>query len=131
MSSILLKGTKVFAPNKDVAEMNHLTQKPTGQQRNILQEAARIARGDIQPLERLHAQGFDALALPGGYGAALYLCNVAEEKGGSYFSFLTKGKNSDRNASGVRCRRAAYCSIVCCSLKSSGVRRTMYSLAMV
>ena len=73
---------KVFAPNKDVAETNHLTQKPTGQNRNVLQEAARIARGDIQPLENLQAQEFDALAFPGGFGAALHLCNFAEKGSG-------------------------------------------------
>ena len=70
---------KVFAPNKDVPETNHLTQKPTGQKRNVLQEAARIARGDIQPLENLKAQDFDALAFPGGFGAAIHLCNFAEK----------------------------------------------------
>lgn len=70
---------KVFAPNKDVAETNHLTSKPTGKQRNVMQEAARIARGDIQPVENLKAQDFDALAFPGGFGAALHLCNFAEK----------------------------------------------------
>ena len=70
---------KVFAPDKDVSETNHLTKKPTGHQRNALQEAARIARGNIQPLEDLQAQDFDALAFPGGFGAALHLCNFAEK----------------------------------------------------
>ncbi len=73
---------KIFAPNKDVPETNHLTQKPTGQQRNVLQEAARIARGNIQPLEDLKAQDFDALAFPGGFGAALHLCNFGEKGSG-------------------------------------------------
>jgi len=73
---------KVFAPNKEVAETNHLTQKPTGQKRNALQEAARIARGEIQSLEKLHAKDFDALAFPGGYGAALHLCDFAEKGSG-------------------------------------------------
>lgn len=73
---------KVFAPNKEVAETNHLTQKPTGQKRNVLQEAARIARGDIHPLEELKAGEFDALAFPGGYGAALHLCDFAEKGSG-------------------------------------------------
>jgi enhancing lycopene biosynthesis protein 2 len=73
---------KIFAPDKDVAETNHLTQKPTGQKRNTLQEAARIARGDIQPLETLKARDFDALAFPGGFGAALHLCNFAEKGSG-------------------------------------------------
>ena len=57
---------KCFAPNKDVAETNHLTQQPTGQNRNVMQEAARIARGEVQALEELKAQDFDALAFPGG-----------------------------------------------------------------
>ncbi len=70
---------KVFAPNKDVPETNHLTGEPTGQKRNVMQEAARIARGDIQPVENLKAQDFDALAFPGGFGAALHLCNFAEK----------------------------------------------------
>ncbi len=73
---------EVFAPNKDVEETNHLTQKPTGQKRNVLQEAARIARGEIQPLEQLKAKDFDALAFPGGFGAALHLCNFAEKGSG-------------------------------------------------
>ena len=73
---------KVFAPNKDVPETNHLTQKPSGQQRNVMQESARIARGEIQPLEELKAQDFDALAFPGGFGAALHLCNFAEKGSG-------------------------------------------------
>ena len=68
---------KIFAPNKDVPETNHLTNKATGQTRNVMQEAARIARGDIQPLENLKAKDFDALAFPGGFGAALHLCNFA------------------------------------------------------
>jgi enhancing lycopene biosynthesis protein 2 len=70
---------KTFAPNKDVPETNHLTKKPTGQTRNVLQEAARIARGDIQPVENLKVQDFDALAFPGGFGAALHLCNFGEK----------------------------------------------------
>ena len=73
---------KCFAPNKDTLETNHLTQKPTGQNRNVLQEAARIARGEIQPLEDLKAQDFDALAFPGGFGAALHLCDFAKKGSG-------------------------------------------------
>ncbi|MFZ1746743.1 MAG: isoprenoid biosynthesis glyoxalase ElbB [Nitrospirales bacterium] len=75
---------EVFAPNKDVAETNHLTQKPTGQKRNVLQEAARIARGEIQPLEQLKAKDFDALAFPGGFGAALHLCDFGEKGSGGH-----------------------------------------------
>ena len=71
-----------FAPNKEAAETNHLTQRPTGRNRNVLEEAARIARGEIRPLEELHARDFDALAFPGGYGAALHLCDFAQKGSG-------------------------------------------------
>ncbi len=73
---------RCFAPNKDVPVTNHLTQQPTGDTRNVLQEAARIARGEIRPLEELTARDFDALALPGGYGAALHLCDFAHKGSG-------------------------------------------------
>ena len=73
---------KCFAPNKDMVETNHLTQKSTGQNRNVLQEAARIARGEIQSLEDLKIQDFDALAFPGGFGAALHLCDFAQKGSG-------------------------------------------------
>ena len=73
---------RCFAPNKDVPETNHLTKQPTGQTRNALQEAARIARGEIQPLEELQASDFDALAFPGGFGAAILLCDFAQKGSG-------------------------------------------------
>ncbi len=73
---------RCFAPDRDVPETNHVTQQPTGHMRNVLQESARIARGDIHPLEELHARDFDALALPGGYGAALHLCDFAQKGSG-------------------------------------------------
>ena len=73
---------KCFAPNKEVLTTNHLTRTPTDQTRNILQEAARIARGKIQPLEAVHANEFDALAFPGGFGAAQHLCDFAEKGSG-------------------------------------------------
>ena len=35
-------------------------------QRNVLVESARIARGNIKPIEKLNAANFDALIIPGG-----------------------------------------------------------------
>lgn len=67
-----------FAP--DVAQMhvvNHLTGQPTDESRNVLVEAARIARGAIKPLSELRAADFDAVLLPGGFGAAKNLCTFA------------------------------------------------------
>ncbi|CDL00307.1 isoprenoid biosynthesis protein with amidotransferase-like domain [Magnetospirillum gryphiswaldense MSR-1 v2] len=67
-----------FAP--DVAQMhvvNHLTGQPAEESRNVLVEAARIARGHIKPLSDLDMAEHDALILPGGFGAAKNLCTFA------------------------------------------------------
>lgn len=67
-----------FAP--DVAQMhvvNHLTGQPSDESRNVLVEAARIARGAIKPLSQFDAADFDALVFPGGFGAAKNLCSFA------------------------------------------------------
>jgi enhancing lycopene biosynthesis protein 2 len=47
--------------------------------KNVLSEAARIARGNIRPLSELKAKDFDGLALPGGFGVVLNLCNWSTE----------------------------------------------------
>ncbi|MGI8906596.1 MAG: isoprenoid biosynthesis glyoxalase ElbB [Candidatus Sumerlaeaceae bacterium] len=68
------------APDAEQAEVvNHATGKPTSEKRNILVEAARIARGKIKPLDGIRAADFDALIMPGGYGAAKNLCSYARE----------------------------------------------------
>lgn len=58
--------------------VNHLTGKEsTGESRNVLAEAARIARGAIISLKEMNAEMFDALLIPGGFGAAKNLCDFA------------------------------------------------------
>jgi len=72
-----------FAP--DIAQhhvVNHLTGDEAGEKRNVLVEAARIARGDIKPLADYQVADFDALILPGGFGAAKNLSSFAFEGGG-------------------------------------------------
>lgn len=68
-----------FAP--DIPQMhviNHLTGEPVaGESRNVLVEAARIARGNIKDLAEARAEDFDALLVPGGFGAAKNLCDFA------------------------------------------------------
>ncbi|MFH0761992.1 MAG: isoprenoid biosynthesis glyoxalase ElbB [Bacteroidota bacterium] len=69
---------QVFAP--DVPQhhvVNHLTGKPTGEVRQVLVEAARIARGNIKPLKDFKADDFDILMFPGGFGVAKNLCSYA------------------------------------------------------
>lgn len=49
------------------------------EQRDIFEESARIARGNILSLDEYHASDYDALALPGGMGAARNLSTYAFE----------------------------------------------------
>ncbi len=67
-----------FAPNINQAHViNHLTGEEMNEQRNVLVEAARIARGNIKDLKEFNAADFDALILPGGFGAAKNLSDFA------------------------------------------------------
>ena len=70
---------KVFAPDKDQHHViNHLrSEESQDENRNVLEESARIARGDISPLSELSADQFDALVMPGGFGVAKNLCTFA------------------------------------------------------
>lgn len=59
---------------------NHLAGEPdSGAARDILEESARISRGDIRPLDELDPLNIDAVLLVGGFGAAKNLCNFATE----------------------------------------------------
>lgn len=69
-----------FAPDKSQADViNHLTGEPMAESRNVLIEAARIARGDIHPLGQADASQLDALIVPGGFGAAKNLSTFAAQ----------------------------------------------------
>ncbi len=67
-----------FAPNiKQHHVINHLDGKQMNEKRNVLVEAARIARGDIKDLKDFKAADFDAIIFPGGFGAAKNLSTIA------------------------------------------------------
>ncbi len=68
-----------FAPDKpQLHVVNHVTGEVVpGETRNVLVEAARIARGAIRSAAEVGAGDFDALILPGGFGAAKNLCTFA------------------------------------------------------
>lgn len=74
------RGAKVqcFAPNiPQLHVVDHLSGEVTGETRNVLTESARIARGEVKDVRQLHAAEFDALIIPGGFGAAKNLSDFA------------------------------------------------------
>jgi len=67
-----------FAP--DIPQMhviNHLTGEEMDESRNVLTEAARICRGEVKNLQQANVADFDALIIPGGFGAAKNLSDFA------------------------------------------------------
>ena len=66
------------APNVDQFHViNHASSEETSQSRNVLAESARIARGPVLDLSDANPEDFDAVVLPGGFGAAKNLCTFA------------------------------------------------------
>lgn len=45
---------KVFAPDVKLAEINHLTAEPTGAERGVLLESARIVRGKVSDISKVN-----------------------------------------------------------------------------
>ena len=67
-----------FAPDiRQHHVLNHITGEEMAEERNVLIESARIARGKIKPLSEYSPNDFDGLVLPGGVGAAKNLCTYA------------------------------------------------------
>jgi enhancing lycopene biosynthesis protein 2 len=81
MLAVDRKGSEMIIAAPDIPQkhvVNHMTGKDAiGESRNVLTEAARIARGSIKPFKEMNAGMFDALLIPGGFGAAKNLCDFA------------------------------------------------------
>lgn len=88
-----------FAPNvEQMHVINHLTgEVAEGETRNVLVEAARLARGEVKDLADADAGDFDALIIPGGFGAAKNLSD-----------FAVKGPECSLNEDLVRFARAIH-----------------------
>lgn len=75
---------RCFAPNiPQHRVINYLSGEPMDETRNVLVEAARLSRGDIEDIATADATEFDAIIFPGGFGAATNLCDFAS-KGTDY-----------------------------------------------
>ncbi|MFH1067888.1 MAG: isoprenoid biosynthesis glyoxalase ElbB [bacterium] len=60
--------------------INHQLKQPSkNESRNVREESARIAREPVKQLDEIAADDFDAVIVPGGFGAAKNLCTFAHE----------------------------------------------------
>ncbi|MEA3444406.1 MAG: isoprenoid biosynthesis glyoxalase ElbB [Bacteroidota bacterium] len=74
---------EIFAPDvKQAQVINHITGEEMPEERNVLIESARIARGAIKNIKEYNPANFDALILPGGFGAAKNLSTFAFDGAG-------------------------------------------------
>lgn len=74
------RGVEVVCIAPDVPQhhvINHITGEEMNEQRNVLVEAARIARGNIKAISEVDVASLDALVIPGGSGAAKNLSKWA------------------------------------------------------
>ncbi|XP_043204041.1 glutamine amidotransferase-like class 1 domain-containing protein 3A, mitochondrial isoform X1 [Amphibalanus amphitrite] len=70
-----------YAPDvKQMHVVDHVKGQPVeGESRGVLQESARIARGDVRDLSTLDLSQADAVVFPGGFGAAKNLSTFGTE----------------------------------------------------
>lgn len=80
MYAIVKQGASydVFAPDMEQHHViNHLKGEEMKEKRNVMIEAARIARGNVKPLDQFDPADYDVLLFPGGFGAAKNLSTFA------------------------------------------------------
>ncbi|WP_370560378.1 isoprenoid biosynthesis glyoxalase ElbB [Edwardsiella tarda] len=69
-----------LAPDREQTQViDHRSGEAVAERRNMLAEAARIARGEVTPLAQGDASQLDALIVPGGFGAAKNLSSLASD----------------------------------------------------
>jgi enhancing lycopene biosynthesis protein 2 len=98
----------VFAPDKEQTDVvNHYTGAIVQEKRNILVEAARIARRKALPLTELDPEKFDAIVLPGGFGVAKNLSDYAYK--GENYSVIPEVEKVLRRANELKKPVGAMC----------------------
>ena len=70
------------APNIQQHDVvNHASKSVEDQERNILIESARIARGEVTSIEKVKVSEFDMLIVPGGFGVAKNFSDLVFQDG--------------------------------------------------
>jgi enhancing lycopene biosynthesis protein 2 len=92
---------EIFAPDiKQHHVINHITGTEMKEERNVLIESARIARGQIKPMSAFKQAEFDALLMPGGFGAAKNLSDFAFKGAEAGVHFEVKNAIQEMNRAG-------------------------------
>ena len=116
-----------FAPDRPQREtVDHAAGEACGAPRGMLAESARIARGRVRALDAYDAAVFDALAFPGGYGAAKNLSDFALR--GAEASALPEVEQAVRATVAAGKPLLALCiapAVVAAALRGSGARLTV------
>ena len=60
--------------------VNHQSGASEGAARDVLVESARITRGEVHDVATAKVESLDGLVIPGGYGAALNLCDFGSKQ---------------------------------------------------
>lgn len=106
--------------------VNHLTNLKSDETRNVLVESARIARGEIINISSADVRDFDALILPGGFGAALNNCDFAVNgpagEVNSDVKSLVQAFHSAGKPIGAMCIAPA---LIALALKDKGIQLTI------
>jgi enhancing lycopene biosynthesis protein 2 len=88
------KNPVFFAPDEMQKEVvDHLSQAPADERRNVLRESARMARGEIRELKSLSGKEVEGIILPGGYGT---IRNLADYLGEPENGYLKSGPDLQR-----------------------------------
>lgn len=117
----------IFAPNTaQMHVVDHVKQSPSEGSRNVMEEAARIARSQISPLSDLRMKSFDLLVIPGGFGVAKNLSDFAIKGGNA--SVHPEFKAAIEAAFDQQKPIAAICiapAVVALALKNKGITVTV------
>lgn len=106
--------------------INHFSGALSDETRNVLEESARIARGNIRDLATVSADQLDALILPGGFGVAKNLSTLAFNDGRNQVNerlmALLQAMHTARKPIGAICISPALLSV---ALAGRGIQLTI------
>ncbi|MBQ7590201.1 MAG: isoprenoid biosynthesis glyoxalase ElbB [Verrucomicrobia bacterium] len=122
-------GAEICCAAPDIPQtqcVDHYRGVSVREDRNVLTESARIARGKIVPLAQVDLSQIDAIILPGGLGAATNLCDFALKSGNVTVEPSVKNILLDAQAAGKPLGFICIAPVIAATLFGSmGVRYTI------